>query len=204
MEDLSKISGYSASKIKRLIYHWLSKESIDSSVSLNQIKYLVYDATYFHKDGCFAIVFDPVKQQIIKTLYCHREGHNQVIAWFGILKENGLNPLYISMDGEQGVMRAFKSIWPQVRIQRCLFHVQHEGCRWLRRNPDTEAAKTLKKLLIKLTNITSVKEQKQFTNHFKFWKKKHQEFVKSLPQNITANVDIHKTITLITRALPDM
>lgn len=108
------------------------------------------------------------------------------------------------MDGEQGVMRAFKSTWPALKIQRCLFHLQHEGCRWLRAYPRTDAGKHLKKLLLTLTTIQSVKEQKTFIQRYQSWLKTYKEFVLSLPMTIKANVDLKRTMTLIDRALPDM
>lgn len=203
MDDLSKISGYSTFKIKQIIYYWLAKEPPDHP-TLNQIKYLIYDGTYFHKDGCLAVLFDPLRQTVVKTLYCYKEGHHPVLPWFEALKEQSLHPFYVTMDGEQGVMRAFKSTWPSIKIQRCLFHIQHEGCRWLRAYPRTHAGKSLKKLLLTLTTIQSVKEQKNFIQSYQSWLETYKEFVLSLPMNIKANFDLRRTITLMNRALPDM
>ena len=203
MDDLSKISGYSHFKIKQIIYYWLAKEP-PGYPPLNPIKYLVYDGTCFHKDGCLAILFDPLRQTVVKTLYCYKEGHHQVLPWFKELQNQNLRPAYVTMDGERGVMRAFKSMWPSIKIQRCLFHIQHEGCRWLRTYPRTDAGKSLKKLLLSLTSIHSVKKQKNFLHGYKSWLETYKAFVLSLPMNIKANVDLKRTITLIDRALPDM
>lgn len=203
MQELSKISGYSCFKIKQIIYYWLAKEP-PFQADLNQVKYLIYDGTYFHKDGCLIVVFDPLTQRVLNNLYCIKEGYQQVYAWFKELKADNLHPRYVTMDGEQGVMRAFKSIWPFIKIQRCLFHIQREGCRWLRTYPRTDAAKSLKKILLTLTTIQSVKEQKKFIRRCQSWLETYKEFVLSLPMNIKANLDLKRTMSLINRALPDM
>ena len=203
MNDLTKLSGYSLFKIKTIIYYWLEKEPPDS-VKLVQPKYVVYDATYFHKDGCLMILFDSINQVIIKTLYCYKESYYQIIEWFKDLANKGFSPIYVTMDGERGIMRAFKDTWNNIKIQRCLFHIQHEGCRWLRTYPKTEAGKNLKGLLLFLPSIKSVKDQKQFIRRFKSWIKTYQHSVLALPMDIKANYDLKRTVTLINRALPNM
>lgn len=203
MNDLSVISGYSIFKIKDIIYYWLDKEPPDIT-RLSQAKYVIYDATYFHKDGCLMILFDSVRQLVTKTLYCYKEGYYQIIQWLKDLTNKGFNPIYVTMDGEQGIMKAFRDIWRNIKIQRCLFHIQHEGCRWLRTYPKTEAGKDLKRLLLSLPGIKSVKDQKSFTHCFKSWLKEYGNYVLTLPMNIKANHDLKRTVTLIDRALPDM
>jgi transposase-like protein len=150
------------------------------------------------------ILFDSVRQNIVKTLYCYKEGYYQIKEWLNDLKSKSLNPIYVTMDGEQGIMRAFRDTWCNIKIQRCLFHIQHEGCRWLRTYPKTEAGKNLKKLLLSLPRIRSVKDRKIFIDSFKMWLKEYESYVRSLPMNVKANYDLKRTVTLIKRALPDM
>jgi hypothetical protein len=203
LDDLATLSGYSVFKIKDIIYYWLEREP-QSITTLAQAKYIVYDATFFHKDGCLMILLDSRQRVVLKTAYCFKEGYYQVIEWFNDLKNKGFHPLYVTMDGEQGVMQAFRETWPNCNIQRCLFHIQHEGCRWLRTHPKTDAGKTLKCLLLSLPNIKSVKDQKDFIYGFKSWLKAYQETVLALPMSKKVNYDLKRTMTLITRALPHM
>ncbi len=203
MDDLSKISGYSVFKIKNIIYYWLHKEP-NNMTKIAHAKYVIYDATYFHKEGCLMILFDALNQTVLKTLYCYKEGYYQIVEWLNNLMNKGFHPIYVTMDGEQGIMKAFKDTWRNIKIQRCIFHIQHEGCRWLRTYPKTEAGKNLKRLLLSLPNIKSVKDQKHFIHCFKSWLKIYQDYVLTLPMNIKANYDLKRTSTLIKRALPDM
>ena len=143
-------------------------------------------------------------QKIISHIYDHKEGYHSTYPWFLRLREKGLNPRYITMDGERHVMRAVREIWPKAIIQRCLYHIQHEGMRWLRTYPKTQAGKELRFLLNTLCSIESVKEQDTFVQDFQTWLKKYTDFIESLPKNIVAFKDLKRTISLINNALPDM
>ena len=98
-------------------------------------------------------------RKIIAYTYVQKEGHKHSHPWFLDLKQKGLHPTAITMDGEISTIRAIKEAWPNVKIQRCLYHIQREGLRWLRTYPKTQAGKDLKCLLMKICSIKSKKEQ---------------------------------------------
>ena len=127
-----------------------------------------------------------------------------VYPWFKRLKEQGLNPRYIAMDGEKSVIRAITMVWPKTIIQRCLYHIQREGMRWLRTYPKTNAGRELRALLCTLCSIRSVKERNHFIRTYKAWVTKYKDFVKSLPISNIAFKDLKRTMVLINNALPNM
>ena len=143
-------------------------------------------------------------QKIISHMYIQKENFKDVYPWFLGLRIEGLNPAYITVDGERSVMRAIKKVWPKVKIQRCLYHIQHEGMRWLRTYPKTQAGRDLRYLLAKLCCIKSFKERDHFINLFNNWLKQYQSFVLALPQTNIAFKDLQRTIVLIKNAIPDM
>jgi len=143
-------------------------------------------------------------QAIIANIYANKEGFKSTHPWFRRLKEQGLNPLYIVMDGEKSVIRAITMTWPKTTIQRCLYHIQREGMRWLRTYPKTTAGRELRSLLRTLCNIRSVKERDQFVESYKAWVAKYRDFVKSLPATNIAFKDLKRTMVLINNALPNM
>ena len=147
---------------------------------------------------------DAKKGEIISTIYAKKEGFQSVYPWFRKLKKQGLSPHYITMDGERSVIRAIRMVWPKVKIQRCLYHIQREGMRWLRTYPKTLAGKELRSILRTLCSVKSVKEQNVFINSYKTWISKHRKFIKSLPVSNVAFKDLKRTIVLINNALPDM
>ena len=202
--QLSKLSGHSESKLKRIRRYWLNQEPPKKLIDLSQYKCLVYDGTYFHKDGCLICLMDAWSQKIIASTYADREGFKSTHPWFEDLKSQGLYPDVIAMDGEISVLRAIKTTWPKTKVQRCLFHIQREGMRWLRTYPKTEAGKQLRKLLSTLCQVKCFKERKIFIQEFRQWLETYHEFVQSLPTTNIAFKDLKRTIVLIKNALPDM
>jgi transposase-like protein len=143
-------------------------------------------------------------QSISASLHTSKEGYKNVAPWFHQLKANGLQPLVITMDGEISVIRAIREIWPQTKIQRCLYHIQREGLRWLRSFPKTQAGRELRALLSTLASIKSFKDRDIFLALFHSWINAHYLFIKALPNTTVAFKDLKKTVTLIKNALPDM
>lgn len=142
--------------------------------------------------------------QVIAQSYVARESFKDAYPWFIKLKENGLNPKYATMDGERSIIRALKLAWPRIKLQRCLYHIEHEGLRWLRTYPKTDAGKDLRKILKALSPINTIKERDLFIRSYRSWLSKYKEYVMSLPRTNIAFKDLKRTIVLINNALPDM
>lgn len=143
-------------------------------------------------------------QKIISNIYAKKEGYKTVYTWFHSLNERGLSPRCITMDGEQGVMSAIQEIWPETKIQRCLYHIQSQGMSWLRTYPKTEAGRDLRYLLSTLCSIQTVKERDLFIQRFYQWLEYSYDFVQSLPKDQVAFKDLKRTVSLINNALPNM
>ena len=101
-------------------------------------------------------------------------------------------------------MRAMKLVWPQVKLQRCLYHLQHEGMRWLRSYPKTEAGRELRAILSRLSSIKTIEERDAFIHAYHVWVSRYHDFVLSLPRNTVAFKDLRRAMVLINNALPDM
>lgn len=147
---------------------------------------------------------DAQSKKIIAHLYVGKESFREVYPWFMNLKRQGLNPLFITTDGEHSVMRAMRLVWPQSKLQRCLYHLQHEGMRWLRSQPKTEAGRKLRALLARLSSIKTIEERDTFISDYAAWVSRYGEFIRSLPGTTVAAKDLKRTMTLINNALVDM
>jgi len=150
------------------------------------------------------IMMDAESQKIIMKDSVVRESYQTAYPCFRKLKEKGLIPLFVTMDGHIQVMRALREVWPQVTLQRCLYHIQRQGLSWLRTFPKTQAGRDLRRLLLDICDIKTVKERDDFIKSYKRWLLKYRTFVKSLPRTSVAFKDLKKTMVLITNALPDM
>lgn len=198
MRQLSRLSGHSSAKIKRLKNYWLAQVPRES-FNYSKIKYLLFDGTYFHKNGCLLTVMDAVSGRIIASCFVDKERYGNV---FKILK--GLKPKAITLDGHLPVMAAVKSVWPKVVLQRCLYHIQREGMRWLRSYPKTEAGKKLRFLLSGLSGIRTAKKRDYFLVSYDKWLSDYKKFVNDLPITSVAHKDLKRTMALINNARRDM
>lgn len=136
--------------------------------------------------------------------YAPKEGFKNAYAWFWGLKSEGLDPRYLTVDGEKSVMRTAQMVWPKTAIQRCLYHIQREGMRWLRTHPKTQAGSELRALLSRLSAIKSFKDRDFFFDLYRKWLLTHKNFIESLPNSTVAIKDLKRTTVLIKNALPDM
>lgn len=200
---LCQLSGYSPAKLQRIKNYWL-KQMPEEQIEYSQVHYVVYDATYFHKDGCLLNLMDGTNQKILTHRYVKKESFKEAYPWFLSLRQEGLNPLFITTDGERSIMRAMRLVWPQTRLQRCLYHLKHEGMRWLRTYPKTEAGKELRTLLSGLCRVKTLEERDSFIKNYQRWITCYREFVLSLPRSTVACKDLKRTMGLINHALPDM
>jgi transposase-like protein len=149
-------------------------------------------------------LMDATNQKIIASVYVPKESFKDAYPWFIRLKDRGLDPRFITTDGEQSILRAMKLVWQQASLQRCLYHLQHEGMRWLRTYPKTEAGKALRTILSRLSSIKTFAERDEFILQFQNWKHNYKGYVLSLPHTQIAFRDLKRTMVLINNALPDM
>jgi len=199
-------SGLSKSTLNRTKAYWINQkpDSVKEEIDLDKINYIQIDGTYFHRDGCLFLVIDSMSQRVIGKRYISRENLIESLELFKELKKRGLEPGYAALDGHKQVRKALEMVWPEIKVQRCLYHIQREGMRWLRTYPKTEAGKELRCLLSGLCEIRNKQERDKFIDNFENWQKRHLEFVKGLPSTSVAYKDLKRTMALITYALPDM
>ena len=205
VRQLSYISGHSAAKLTRIKNYWLSKEPpAHLHSNPERPKHLHFDGTYFHKNGCLAIFMNQATQKILSYSYIDKESYYNIYPLCKSLKEQGLNPKVITMDGHKLVIQAIQDIWHDVIIQRCLYHIQRQGLQWLRVYPKTEAGKALRIIFKTVTNIRTEKDKIAFLEMYNNWYSKYKKFIKALPKNSVANIDLNKAMSLINNALPNM
>lgn len=205
VRQLSRISGYSEAKLKRIKNYWLPKIP-PTTLRKNDLtsKYLIFDGTYFHKHGCCLIVIDTKSRKIITDAYEDKERHSNACSLFINLKTQGISPVAITMDGHTQVTHAIEDVFPGTLIQRCLYHIQRQGLSWLRTRPKTQAAIDLRELLLCLPNIRTEEEKNIFIESFYSWQNTYKDFMDNLPNSSIAIKDLKRTVSLIKYALPNM
>lgn len=165
---------------------------------------MLFDGTYFHKNGCLVVLMGNKPQSILESNYISKENYADTYTLLIHLRAKGLMPRAVTVDGHKQVIDAFKSVWPNIKIQRCLFHIQKQGLQWLRTYPKTEAGKELRYVLKYLTSVKTKEVYNQAIKEYVVWHNTYKDFIKRLPRNSVANIDLKRTTSLINNALPDM
>lgn len=197
------MSGHSFSKLQRIKNYWLDHPPATLDLD-NPCQYLIIDGTYFNHTSCLLTIMDAQTQKIIANTNVQKESYQATQHLIQQLHEKGVNPCSITVDGHRSVIRAVKGLWPNTIIQRCLYHIQREGLRWLRTYPKTKAGQDLRFILSSLNQVKSLKTKNVFVNTYQRWLMQHKSFIRSLPNTSVALKDLKKTMVLIDHALPDM
>ena len=129
------------------------------------------DGTYY-QDMCVLIAV--TRDHVIDWQFCDRE---KTVAWEALLAKIPAPDIAI-VDGQRGLLSAIKNIWPDTKIQRCYFHIQLTGTKYLTRRPVLEPNKTLRALYTSLTDVDSLDEATGWLTEFHAWYQQHQDFLK--------------------------
>lgn len=116
------------------------------------------DGTY---TGAGCLLIAATRNHVVNWVWARQE----TTAAYQQLLEPLQAPAMVVLDGGRGAYYAIKQTWPTTRIQRCLVHAQRVVRRHLTSRPRTDAGKTLYKLALDLTRITTIDQAAQWTAH---------------------------------------
>jgi len=149
-------------------------------------------------------LLDGLNGKAVDYRYRIKENYATAHEIFQNAKDGGASPIAITVDGNTSVIRALKTVWPNITIQRCLAHIQRQGLSWLRRYPKSEAAKELRKVYLVIFGIENYRQRDEFLNAILVWEKRYGQFVKSLPSKNKVFGDLQRARSLLLNAWPDM
>ncbi|MCX5783631.1 MAG: hypothetical protein NTW04_04260, partial [Elusimicrobia bacterium] len=72
VRQISDISGHSPAKIKRIKNYWLTQVPHEV-INYRSAKYLIFDGTYFNKNGCSIAVMEGRNGRVIANGYVKHE-----------------------------------------------------------------------------------------------------------------------------------
>jgi hypothetical protein len=205
---LSRDSGLSKDTLQRIFYSYL-KDSPKVKIRKSSKVHLRMDATYF-KHFCMVCYQD------------HDDGYTQLIRFsngehFEEIKEDldnlirlGVQIESITTDGHKSALKAIRKSLPQVKVQRCLVHIQRMCLLWLTRRPKHPAGLELRKLVLELLKIKTENDRLYWTKKLRQWHKTHKIYLNEKTYNpVTGKYWythklIRRSYQTINRALPNM
>lgn len=122
-------------------------------------------------------------------------------------------PSVIVGDGQKGMIKAARMLWPQVRFQRCLVHVHRLCVIRISHHPTTKAGQELYILISSLFTVWTRRQKRRWIQAFHRWQKQYvsvinEKLIITYPSGRKswryAHSRLHAARSLLRNALPDM
>ena len=97
-------------------------------------------------------------------------------SWKGFL-QNLPHPAVVVIDGQKGLSKVISQLWPEVKIQRCLVHVERLARIRLTRQPKSQAGKELLSLVHRLFDVQNGKQKRRWLALYRRWERRHDAFL---------------------------
>lgn len=203
IRQLTHQSHHSHSTLRRIIGYWINNPPKELR-NLSCYRYLIFDGTYLVKRKGMVVLMDALTHCVIDGTYGITEGPHGMRLFCDSLKERGLAPKSVTVDGNPHVIRAFRTYWPGITIQRCLVHVQRQGLMWCRRSPKRTDAKKLRLLFLNVTSIRTREQRHQFLKQLASWEERYGHRIASSQETGWVFSDLKRARSMLIAALPDM
>lgn len=116
--------------------------------------------------------------------FAPRETHKYWLSTFREMRIREIYPAYAVSDGQQGLINALVTIWPKIKHQRCLIHIDRQARAWLTRSPQTKAGQILLILVKQLFCIRTRRQKRRWLRSYRRWRKKYDKFLKERTDGI--------------------
>jgi hypothetical protein len=204
IRQLCDQSGISSRSLWKSVQQRLSEPPPDRVDSLSQHRHLLIDGTFLTRNASIIALMDGESATIIDGCYDVRENATEEVRRFLLpLITRGLNPVSCTVDGNPQVIRLLRELWPRIKLQRCLVHIQRQGLRWCRRNPKRIDARKLAELFTTVITIDSEAKRDAFIKKVQQWEKRYGQAV-AAPTGGWVASDLRSARSMLLKALPDM
>lgn len=137
---------------------------------------IAIDGTTISKDCIVLVVYDVISNQPLGWAFVPKE---EYATWhpllLGISKFTRVHA--VVSDGQKGLCKAVKELFPNIPHQRCIAHIIRLGLTWLTRNPRYEAGVELRKIVRNLSLAKTKELADLWKESFEKWDTKHQTFL---------------------------
>jgi len=134
---------------------------------------LIIDGKYVDKNS--TVLIGTVNEKVIFWLFVQRENYS---TWKIFLSSFKHIPFAIVGDGQRGMLKAIRELFPSSFIQRCQFHVIKYCLGKLTQNPESSAGQELRFLVIQISKIKSKEQFKLWFEDYLTWRKTYHDFIK--------------------------
>jgi hypothetical protein len=133
---------------------------------------LIIDGKYL--DRKTVCLIGAVNKKVVNWKFNNGENYLTWISFFLSLKTI---PFSIVCDGQRGMLKAVKQLFPRVIIQRCQFHVIKYCLAKLTRNPESIAGQMLRLLVLDISKVKTKDDLDNWLIDFKDWYFNYENFL---------------------------
>lgn len=176
-DECAKLARVGARTMRRWCDHFL-KTPPKPVASKTSLRVLVLDGTSIQpRTIMMLIAADADTGKPVSWIPVERECHISWLMFLENIRRMSGEPQTVICDGQRGLLKAIREVWPQAKIQRCLIHVIRQSQLWVTQRPKTRAGCDLLDVIGELTNIRTKRQKRKWIHAFKYWKRKHHKFL---------------------------
>lgn len=155
---------------------WKSPPQAKESI---RCRVLVTDGVSVVKHELVALLAgDPKIAEPVGWIFARRENFDAWCAFLLQLRSRGANPDFVVSDGQKGLLKAVREVFPGAVTQRCIVHVHRQAMIWLTRNPKTSAGHELRLIVSTLLLVRTVAQRDIWLKSLRSWENRHSDFLK--------------------------
>lgn len=138
------------------------------------------------KDPCRCVFVDGIHlgRKAVVLIACNRENvlgwyvarSENVAAWQSLLSRIAA-PQMVVCDGGSGFATARANVWPNTKVQRCLFHASSKVRSYTTRNPLLAPSRQLLHIMGGLTRVRSLDQARNWLIDYNNWNTRWEEFL---------------------------
>lgn len=174
-KTLSRDSGYCKDTLQRTFYALLEKAPKIRIIKREAVN-LRMDATYF-SSFCLVAYQDHYDGYTQLIRFSDGEHYSEIREDLDNLIKLGIRLESITTDGHKSILKAIKKSLPDVKVQRCLVHIQRMCLLWLTRYPKHEASQQLRQQVLQLLKIKTDNDRLFWIRELKAWHHKHKVYI---------------------------
>jgi len=207
-KTLSRDSNLSIDTLQRTFYHFLNQSPKVKIIKRDHV-HLRLDATYFEQ-FCLVCYQDHTDGYTQLIRFSNGENTEEIKEDLDNLIRLGVQIESITCDGHKSILKAIKLSLPDVKLQRCLVHIQRMCLLWLTRHPKHIAGIELRSLVLQLLKIKTDNDRRFWVRHFTDWYRRHESYLAEKTYNPQTEIYwythklLRRSYFTIKRALPNM
>lgn len=130
---------------------------------------------YYIEYAATVLIAQTTTNVVAGWFFTYAENFSTWLSFFGQMKSF---PFAIVCDGQKGMLKAIRTRWPGVRIQRCQFHVIHQVNILLTKHPETTVAQDFKDIVGSIISVKTENDLKTWLTTYKQWYQINKIFLK--------------------------